>query len=278
LDESTISFEYLLSIVRRLLGPDGCPWDRQQTVVSASRYLVEEAWEFLDAVERGDGEGMEEELGDVLMIAVLLAEIAASEGRFTLSGACRKVTEKLIRRHPHVFGNARFNTPGEVKTAWRDLKREEGKGEAPDGLPRLPQVLPALTQAVKIGKAASELGFDWPDQAGPMSKITEEWEELKQAVAKGDKAAISREVGDLLFAVSSLCRKTGTDPENALRAALERFRRRFAKVYEGIAEGRLKDLAAMERTWKEAKAESDLSSGRDSQGASGVADREGGEL
>ncbi len=243
----------LLATIRRLLGPDGCPWDRKQTVASFVHYAVDEAWELLEAARSGEDAALREELGDVLMLVLLTAERAARDGRFTVHEVAAEVNEKLIRRHPHVFGDVQVSGPGEVLKNWEAIKRTEGKGMGEDGLPPLPASLPALSQAFKLGKAASKRGFDWPDLGGPLAKISEEWDELKEAVARSDQAAIESEVGDLLFAVTNLCRATGTDPEVALRSACARFRRRFARLVREDEPGIFESLARMESAWEKAK-------------------------
>ena len=252
-ERHTEALAALLATVRTLVGPGGCPWDRAQTLESLAPYLVEESWETLDAVRNRGRAEVCEELGDVLMLVFLMCEIARKEKSFSLPEVAREVNAKLIRRHPHVFGDTAVSGPGEVLRNWEEIKKSEGKKAEKDGLPSLPEGLPALTRAVKLGKAASKLGFDWPDLGGPMGKISEEWAELKEAVAGGDARAIEDEVGDLLFAVTNLCRATGTDPEWALRAACDRFRRRFAVVAERGGLENPADLSRMEKLWEEAK-------------------------
>jgi MazG family protein len=198
---------------------------------------------------------MREELGDVLMLALLIGEIADREGRFSLAETAGTVTEKLVRRHPHVFGpggNAIDDADG-VKRQWDDIKRAEGKEEPPDGLPALPPALPALAAAVKLVGAARKRGFDWPDRGGAMAKVSEEWAELRAAIALDDAEAMEAEAGDLLFAVSALCRALGTDPESALRGACARFRRRFGLVHRAAGPGTFDDFAALVRLWGEGR-------------------------
>ena len=194
-----------------------------------------------------------EELGDILMLVFLTSEIAAAEQRFTLEDVACVVDEKLVRRHPHVFGDRKVADSDEVKRNWDEIKRGEGKRAEDDGLPSLSAALPALVQAARLGEAASAQGFDWPDRGGPLAKISEEWEELREAVARDDKARIDAEVGDLLFAVTSLCRVTGTDPEDALRAACRRFRRRFAAMARAGGPAVFTNLATMGALWAREK-------------------------
>jgi MazG family protein len=250
----------LLATLGRLLSPEGCPWDRQQTVASLARYTVEEAWELLDATRGGPDAAICEELGDVLMLVLFAGCVAEKDGRFTVSDVARRVTDKLMRRHPHVFGDVTVTGPDEVVANWEEIKRREGKTAAADGLPRLSAALPALTQALKLGKAASKQGFDWPDRGGPLAKISEEWGELKEAVARDDAEAVEAEAGDLLFAVVNLCRKTGTDPERALRSSCARFRARFGSLLAEAGPEVFGSLARMEAAWEKAK-------GRDGHGS-----------
>ncbi len=243
----------LCETIESLLGPGGCPWDRAQTVESLAPYVVEEAWELLDAVRHGGDAAAADELGDTLMVALLLGMVAAKAGRFSLAQAVALVTEKLIRRHPHVFGDVTVSSSQEVKQNWEQIKRAEGKTVLPDGLPALPAGLPALMLALKLGKAAAKLGFDWRDRAGPLSKVYEEWGELRDALGSDAPEAIAHEIGDLLFAVVNLCRWTEVDPEEALRDACARFRRRFGKVAAAGVLGTDKDLGPMQRAWDLAK-------------------------
>lgn len=243
----------LLATVRKLAGPEGCPWDRQQTLASLAPFAVEEAWELLDAARSGRDAETREELGDLLMLILLACVIAENEGRFTLDQTAGEVNAKLTRRHPHVFGGAKVSGADDVVRNWELVKRSERKQAGEAVLPELPASLPALTQAFKLGKAASRLGFDWPDLGGPLAKIIEEWEELKEAVARNERAAVEEEAGDLLFAITNLCRATSTDPEEALRAACRRFRDRFERVVREGGPRVLESLASMESLWRRGK-------------------------
>ncbi len=245
----------LRETVAELLGPGGCPWDRAQTVESLAPYVVEEAWELLDAVRHGDNGAVVEELGDTLMVIFLLGLAGRGAQRLSLAQAAGAVREKLVRRHPHVFGDARCSTSEEVKENWDRIKRAEGTQVLADGLPSVPPGLPALMLAFKLGKAAAKLGFDWRDRGGPLAKVSEEWQELRDAVASDDARGTAHEIGDLLFAIVNLCRWTGVDPEEALRAACARFRRRFGKVAGACALGPDADLGALQRAWDKAKEE-----------------------
>ena len=249
------AFTRLRAVIEHLIGPEGCPWDRRQTVATLAPFLVEEAWELVDAAACGDREGMREELGDVLMLVMLMGAIGERDGGPDLAAAADGVRRKLIRRHPHVFDRCRVKDAEEVQANWDAIKRSEDRNVPDDGLPALPAALPALMGAFRLGKAAARQGFDWPDLGGPMAKISEEWAELQRAVALGEKNGTAHEVGDLLFAVTSMCRFLAMDPEHALRTACGRFRRRFGYVRRHGGEAVRNDPAAMERLWQQAKQE-----------------------
>lgn len=247
----------LLQIITRLRAPGGCPWDREQTEVTMAPHLLEEAYEAVDAIQAGTPQASCEELGDVLMNVLMIAQIAAEEGRYDAEDVARGIADKLVRRHPHVFGDVRADSADEVLTNWERIKKEEKReaGNAPRGaLDGVPANLPALLQASRIGEKASRAGFDWPDLQGPRGKIDEELRELDEAVATGDVAAIERELGDVLFSLVNLARHTGVNPEMALRGTNARFRHRFGRVEAELGD-RLADasLEAMEAIWQAAK-------------------------
>jgi tetrapyrrole methylase family protein/MazG family protein/ATP diphosphatase len=242
----------LVSLVRRLRGPDGCPWDRQQTLATLRPHLLDEAYEVADAIDAGDLDALREELGDLLMLVVSCAEIAQQEGRFGFDDVVDGVCAKLVRRHPHVFGDADARARGARDGDWERLKALEKPDRGPlDGVPRS---LPALTRAVRVGREAAALGYDWADAAGVRSKVSEELAELDAAP---DDQDAERELGDLLFAIASLARKRGFDPEAALRGSLDRFAQRLEHVCAvATAEGvRLPELDEQSRDarWDEAK-------------------------
>jgi tetrapyrrole methylase family protein/MazG family protein len=250
--------EELAALMARLRGPDGCPWDRQQTHESLRHDLLEECYEVLEAIDAGDAAQLADELGDLLLQVVFHAQIAGERGTFDLNTVARRINEKLRRRHPHVFGEVSVRDADEVVANWERLKREEplaeGRRSALDGVP---QALPALLRARAVQKKAARVGFDWADDdlAGPMGKIGEELAELKDEVASaGD---VEGEVGDLLFAVVNVARKLGVDAEDALRLACRRFAERFQAMEEAAQqEGRaLTDmtLAEMDELWEQAK-------------------------
>ncbi len=249
------AFKRLQKTLVQLIGPDGCPWDRSQTPSSLAPHVVEEAWEFFDEARSDMTGGMVEELGDLLMVILLICAIGEKEERFTFAEVAETVNEKLIRRHPHVFGTVQVNDAHDVKKNWDQIKKTEGKVPADDHLPVIPDTFPSLVKAEKLGKAASKIGFEWPDRGGPLAKVSEEWEELKEAIARDRLEEIEHETGDLLFAIVSLSRFTKIKPEFALRAACSRFRNRFRQLSTLGGEEVYNSLAEMEKYWKQIKKE-----------------------
>lgn len=242
----------LQRIIARLRAPDGCPWDRKQTITSMAPHLLEETHEALDAIRAEAMDGTCEELGDVLMNVLLIAQIAAEEGHFDLEQVARQVGDKLVRRHPHVFGDGEAEDTDEVLTTWEAIKRQE-KGGAPRGaLAGIPSGLPALHKAYRVGEKAARTGFDWPDARGPREKLDEEIGELDRALASGE--GVAEEFGDVLFSVVNLARHHKVQPEEALAACIERFSSRFRFVEERLG-ARLSEasLEEMETAWAEAK-------------------------
>ena len=254
---ATDSLTRLREIVHRLRAPGGCPWDREQTHESLIPHVIEEAYEVAEAIREGDPALICEELGDLLLQPVLHAEIAAESGAFDLDRMADALSEKLVRRHPHVFGDADVTTSAGVLTQWDAIKREE-KGTRHEGmLHGVGKGLPALMKAQKVQKKAARAGFDWPEAAPVFGKIREEAAELEAAVASGDQDHITEEVGDLLFSVVNLARKLGVESEAALAAASAKFVRRFHALEERITSGgrQLADctLAEMDAVWDEVK-------------------------
>ena len=251
----------LLAIMARLRDPEeGCPWDIEQSFETIAPYTIEEAYEVADAIERGDHRQLCDELGDLLLQVVFHSQMAREAGLFEFDDAVRAVSEKLRRRHPHVFGDQKIDTAKEQTRAWESHKARErsaaGSGESV--LDDIPLGLPALMRAAKLGKRAAGVGFDWPDWRGAREKVSEELAELDQATAPGQATErAAAEIGDLLFAVVNLARHLGVDPEAALRATNGRFSRRFRYVEERVrASGRSlqdMDLAALDALWNEAK-------------------------
>ena len=262
----------LLAIMARLRGPDGCPWDREQTLATLRPYVLEETYEVLEAIDGGDPEAHREELGDLLLQIVFQARIAEEEGRFDFGGVADAISEKLLSRHPHVFGPAARSPDARPDPAatgvtdsdgvlrqWAALKKKENeaKGRGRSVLEGVPRELPALARAERLTEKASRVGFDWPDAAGARAKVAEELAELDEAIASGDRAHMEDELGDLLFATANLARKLSIPPEEALRGTLGRFISRFEHVEEelarrGVAHGGA-TLEEMDRLWEEAK-------------------------
>src|SRR4051794_14501546 len=255
------AFQKLVDIMARLRAPDGCPWDREQTLASLRAFLLEETHEVLEAIDRGDSDALRGEIGDLIFEGVFLAQICADEGRFTVTDALHAITAKLIRRHPHIFdpGGRPLDTPGEVHRQWEQIKAQEqaDAGERRSVLRGLPKSLPSLLRAYEIGTRVAAVGFDWSHSADVIAKIEEEIAELRQAVAAEGQARSEEEMGDLLFSIANLSRKLGIDPESALRKANEKFTKRFTALEDNLhARGRSVHGAAleeMEREWEKVK-------------------------
>ncbi len=247
----------LQAVMACLRGPDGCPWDREQTLETLKPCLLEETHELLEAMEEGTPDLHLEELGDVLLQIVFQSRIREERGDFTLDDVAHALCDKLVNRHPHVFGDVTVDGSAEVLKNWEAIKKVE-KRERTSVLDGVPRSLPALLRAQRIQAKASRSGFDWPDAAGPLAKIAEEAAELRQAADAGaDAAAIRHEVGDLLFSVVNLCRFLNVDAEQALQACADRFSNRFRHVEartkaEGL-EMKACPLDVLDRYWEEAK-------------------------
>lgn len=254
----------LLDIMAKLRAPDGCPWDRKQTHHSLLNHLIEESYEFVDAVENGDRANMKEELGDVLLQVIFHAQLAKETGDFDFAQVVQGISDKLVRRHPHVFGESGLKLDGAeaVEVKWDELKKAEkaenaGKAGTPpveSGLGSMPRHLPALLKADKLQKRAGQAGFDWPDYRGPMDKIREELEEFRQEAEVGpqpDPDRLESEFGDLLFAAVNLGRFFKLDPEKALARANRKFMDRYAGM-ERLAEAEGVDFKALSLEDKEA--------------------------
>ena len=234
-----VRFHELVEIMQRLLAPDGCPWDREQTLQTLEPYLIEEAYEVLEAIDAGDAREHCDELGDLLFQIVFQAELRAREGKFGIDDVVGAIATKMTRRHPHVFADAKVKDSDEVLANWGKLKEAEHqeKGIKRRALEGVPVALPALLRAQRIGEKAAAVGFDWPDVAGVREKVTEELREIDEAIAGGDAAQIEHEIGDLLLAVSRLSAKLGVAPEDALRSALRRFQNRFEAMEDQVVAG-----------------------------------------
>lgn len=246
----------LLDLMAALRTPgSGCPWDLEQNFRSIAPYTVEEAYEVADAIERGDLAALKDELGDLLFQTVFHARMAEEAGAFAFEDVARAITDKMRRRHPHVFGDAEARDSREQTAAWEEQKAAERAAKGAKGLlDDVPLGLPGLTRAVKLQKRAARVGFDWARPREVLDKIAEETEELVAVVDGGDRSAIEDEFGDLLFVIANLSRHLDIDPEAALRRANEKFRRRFRHIEEKLG-GRLGEatLAEMEALWIEAK-------------------------
>ena len=248
------AFEKLCGIVAKLRAPDGCPWDREQTNESLLPATIEEAYEVAEAVK--NEAHFREELGDLLLLVVMHAEIAREAGQFNIDNVIVEVTEKLIRRHPHVFGESDARDSGAVSKQWEAIKHAEKK-DAAHYLASLPKALPALMRAEKAQKKAARVNFDWRELSDVIAKVDEELEETKSAVASADNRMIADEVGDLLFAVTNLARKCQLDAESLLQAATDKFVVRFNKMEDRLQArgGRLGDasLEELDAIWEEVK-------------------------
>jgi tetrapyrrole methylase family protein/MazG family protein len=254
--ENKSGLEKLQWVVERLLGPGGCPWDRAQTHESLKKYLLEEAYEVCDAIDRQDSEALKEELGDLLLQPLMHAQISKGRGEWGIEDVAEAEADKLIRRHPHVFGSAHATTPEEVLARWDETKRNEPGRNEHSILAGLPRAMPSLARADEISRRAARVGFDWPDRNAVLAKLDEEREELARAIQTEDRRAIEHEIGDLLFCLVNLARWSGVDPEDALRAMLDRFCRRFA-IMERLAGKDLTmvTLAEWDELWERAKLE-----------------------
>jgi tetrapyrrole methylase family protein / MazG family protein len=257
------AIERLLAIMERLRGPDGCPWDREQTLETLRPYVLEETYEVLEAIDGGDPREHCEELGDLLLQIVFQAQLARERaeggGRFEFADVANAISDKLVSRHPHVFGDVDLKDSDAVLKQWAALKREEKrkKGGGHSVLEGVPREMPALARADRLTEKASRVGFDWPDAGGARRKVDEELGELDEALAGGDPRAVEHELGDVLFALANLGRKVGVPPEEALRGTIARFVSRFHHVEaeltrRGVPHGEA-TLEQMDALWDEAK-------------------------
>ena len=284
-------FQTLVEIMQALRAPGGCPWDRKQTYETLRPFVLEETYEVLEAIDRGDLDALRGELGDFLFEAVFLAQIAADEGRFTIADAIEAINAKLIRRHPHVFGEAAaaaamqgntgrpardrratrlpkagastIRTAAKVLEQWEQIKAREQKhaGEQQSVLRGVPRALPSLLRSFEISSRVAAVGFDWPTPADVVLKIEEEVRELREAVDRGDRRHAAEEMGDLLFSISNLARKLGIEPESALREANDKFTRRFQALEQKFEEDQRPlakaSLDEMEDVWRRVKTEAE---------------------
>lgn len=254
-----MSISRLLDLMARLRDPQrGCPWDVQQNFATIAPYTIEEAYEVADAIERNDLQDLRGELGDLLFQVVFHSQMAREQGAFDFDDVVNAICDKMERRHPHVFGDARIESAEAQTVAWEEHKRRERATASDSVLADVPVALPALTRANKLGKRAAQVGFEWADVAGALDKVQEEVDELRQEVAAGtDRSAMEQEIGDLLFCLVNVCRYLRIDPENALRLTNAKFERRFRYVEQQLRQqGRSTQeatLSEMDALWDEAK-------------------------
>jgi MazG family protein len=235
-----------LAIVRRLRGPGGCSWDARQTPETLKTYVLEEAYELIEALDRGDPEKIREELGDLLLHLVFISDIYQERGLFSFAEAVQGIAAKMIRRHPHVFAGEKAESADDVKQLWQQAKAREGKKEKA-ALGKVSAALPALVQAQRLGEAAARLGFDWPNLTGALEKVEEEWREFRQALTALPGPAREEELGDLLFALVNVARFLNIDSEGALRRTIYKFIKRFHVVERTLAKaGKTLETATLE--------------------------------
>jgi tetrapyrrole methylase family protein/MazG family protein len=261
--ESRYPLDPLIAVMAKLLGPDGCPWDREQTHQSLRQYLIEESYEVIDAIDEGEMNKLREELGDLLLQVVFHAALASKRGEFDINQVVAGIVAKLKRRHPHVFGTVQVDNAAQVVQNWEAIKQtektgtEQGVAARRSLLAGVPRYLPSLQRAQKVQGKAALVGFDWPDADSASVKLKEEWQEVQAARAAGDESSVRREAGDLLFAVVNVVRLLDVDAEDALRAAVDKFMRRFQELEARVVERGLRmddlDLAALDAIWDEVK-------------------------
>jgi tetrapyrrole methylase family protein/MazG family protein len=250
-------FEQLIAIMKRLRGPGGCPWDAEQTHESLTRYLLEETYEVIEAIDAKTPEHIKEELGDLLLQPVFHAAIAEEAGTFTMNDIITTLCDKLVRRHPHVFGDLQIADSAAQIENWEQIKKTEKGTERASALSGVPPHLPALLKAQKITEKAARVGFDWEHVDQVMAKVLEELHEFEEAMAAGDNEHMEAELGDLLFAIVNLGRFLSINPEEALRKTITRFQSRFQYVEDSLHDRgqqmNVTPLAEMDRLWEEAK-------------------------
>jgi len=246
-----------VTIVRRLRGPGGCPWDARQTPETLRTYVLEEAYELVEALESGDPEKIKEESGDLLLHLVFISDLYQERGDFSLAEVAAGITAKMIHRHPHVFAGEEAHTKEDLRRIWERAKAQEGKGKKETSLEKVSPALPALVQAQRLGEAAARLGFDWPSVQGALDKVEEEWQEFRRALAEPPHDAREEELGDLLFSLVNVARFLEIDSEGALRRTIYKFIKRFHVVERTLVkQGKTPETATleeMEAIWQAAK-------------------------
>src|SRR3954453_3565697 len=242
------SFEDLVELMKTLRGPNGCPWDRKQNLPDLKPFVIEEAYEVVDAIDRDDRDALREEIGDFLLEAVFITEITRAEGSFDIYDSITAIHDKLVRRHPHVFGDVEAHDAEQVLVNWEKLKNEERKAENKSVLAGVPQSLPALLKAARLTEKAARVGFDWRRTSDVFSKIDEEIAELHEAIDSGDETKVQEELGDLLFTIANVARKLNVNAEEALQSTNRKFRRRFESMEASVrASGQNLDQLTLEQ-------------------------------
>ena len=258
----SVDIQKLVDVMFKLRAPDGCPWDKEQDHDTLKRFLIEESYEVIEAIENKDFEHLKEELGDLLLQVVFHAQVANESKLFTFQDVIDGIYNKLIRRHPHVFKDALVNNSRDVEVQWEDIKRKEKKNQQVDGTERsaidgVPLAMPSTLQAVRLTEKAGRVGFDWENAAQVVDKIDEELNELKEALKSNNQKEIAHELGDLLFATCNLSRHLNMDPEEVNREALQRFRKRFKMMEKLVGDKGLKlkelPITEQEKLWVAAK-------------------------
>ena len=259
-DSPGVLFQRLLDIMKRLREPGGCPWDREQTPTSLKPFLIEEAYEVLEAIESGRSAAVREELGDLMFQVVFHARLAEEQGDFAMTDLLAQLIDKMVRRHPHVFADASVGTPNEALVQWEAIKQQEAeaRGQRRSLLDGVPRALPSLLRAQRVQSKAARVNFDWPDARAAWLKVEEEIREAAEALASGDTERIREELGDALFSLVNVARLSSLDADDALHGAIEKFRRRFTDMEAELA-ARGKSVSAvapdeLERSWEAAKA------------------------
>ncbi|MEF3255336.1 MAG: nucleoside triphosphate pyrophosphohydrolase [Deferribacterales bacterium] len=248
-------FNEFVNIIKKLRAPDGCPWDREQTLYSLKDYLIEEVYELVDAIDKKDIENIKEELGDLLLHVIMHSVIAEEENLFTLNDVINEISEKLIRRHPHVFGNMKVKDSNDVMINWEKIKKDEKNRKSI--LDEIPTGLPSIQKALKLQERAKKVGFDWQNMDDCMGKVIEEFEEFKEAVSSFNKDDMEHELGDILFALINFSRFININPDEALRKTNQRFMSRFSYIEKKVKEKGLylEDLTLeeLDKYWDDAK-------------------------
>ena len=259
MDRIKKELEELIGLIQKLRAPDGCPWDRKQKPEDIGKYILEETYEVIDALENKNAKNIKEELGDLLFQILFLAEMSAESNQFSLADIMAEVKEKMIRRHPHIFGDIKVNSVQEVKQNWLQIKNKErvNSKHEHDLFASVPRSLPALKRAQKITAIAANYGFDWPSYQGVLKKLNEELQEFEVAIKDGDHGKIKEEIGDIIFTLVNLSRFVQIDAEDALSQTTGKFLKRFSYINDKLATRGIPlekaTLAEMDKLWNEAK-------------------------